>query len=385
MPPPIERSKISKAPIQLSSPLSKSMDSRKPTNRNSRKSHKQGFRSFFSCKYHETAVEVEKKKKKKIVRKIGWSSSLCNSRESSKVMQENCENVEGTSSSSSSFSASSSNNNLSVSITSSSSSSSLGGPFRGMHLRKFSGCYESNGVSKVPSLVSGAFPCSDCGEIFTKSVSLEVHQAVKHAVSELESEGTSCKIVEIIFKSSWLKEKPPTCKIERILKIRHSQKTFTEFESYRDSIKTKANKLTRKHQRCIADGNELLRFYCTSFSCFLGHSGSTGLCISVQSCKLCSIIKDGFKLDELGKIRTMATSGQAHDAAKIEEDGEERAMLVCRVIAGRVKKKNEEGNLEEFDSVSSNIGVYSSLDELLVFHPEAILPCFVIIYRSFQF
>lgn len=80
---------------------------------------------------------------------------------------------------------------------------------------------------------------------------------------------------------------------------------------------------------------------------------------------------------------TTATSGKAHDKAGVAEDGnEKRAMLVCRVIAGRVKK-NMEGNIDEYDSVAGAVGVYSNLDELYVSNPKAILPCFVVIYGGF--
>lgn len=60
-----------------------------------------------------------------------------------------------------------------------------------------------------------------------------------------------------------------------------------------------------------------------------------------------------------------------------------RAMLVCRVIAGRAKKNMEGGGTEEYDSVAGAVGVYSNLDELYVFNPKAILPCFVVIYGGF--
>lgn len=82
---------------------------------------------------------------------------------------------------------------------------------------------------------------------------------------------------------------------------------------------------------------------------------------------------------------TTATSGKAHDKAGIEDEGSEgkRAMLVCRVIAGRVKKSLE-GNMEDYDSLaSSGVGIYSNLDELYVFNPKAILPCFVVVYTGF--
>ena len=105
---------------------------------------------------------------------------------------------------------------------------------------------------------------------------------------------------------------------------------------------------------------------------------------------MCSIIKNGFKAaQELtegsnGKgILTTATSGKAHDkAAGVEDGNDKRAMLVCRVIAGRVKKSME-GSMEDYDSVAGAVGVYSNLDELYVFNPKAILPCFVVIYRGF--
>lgn len=82
----------------------------------------------------------------------------------------------------------------------------------------------------------------------------------------------------------------------------------------------------------------------------------------------------------------MATSGRAHDMAEVSSDGEKKAMLVCRVVAGRVKRDTETKSCEDTDcdSVSpcSSKGVYSDLDELFVFNPRAILPCFVVIYSS---
>lgn len=68
-----------------------------------------------------------------------------------------------------------------------------------------------------------------------------------------------------------------------------------------------------------------------------------------------------------------------------------RAMLVCRVVAGRVAREDEscdannDGHKEdgEFDSVlvaggGCRIGVEE--EELLVYSPRAVLPCFVIVY-----
>lgn len=215
-------------------------------------------------------------------------------------------------------------------------------------------------------------------------------------VSELGPEDTSKNIVEIIFQSSWLKKQGPAPIIDRVLKVHNTPKTISKFEDYRDSIKSKT---TKKNPRCSADGNELLRFHSTMLSCSLGLNGSTSLCISGQ-CTVCEIIRNGFKLknSESGHengIRTTATSGRAHDKAEERADSEEkkmqRAMLVCRVIAGRVKRNNSavEGQdiEDQYDSVGGgsddSVGLFSSLDELLVFNPRAILPCFVVIYHGF--
>ncbi|KAK8479841.1 hypothetical protein V6N13_025370 [Hibiscus sabdariffa] len=275
----------------------------------------------------------------------------------------------------------------------SASAASVGGSFRGMPFRRFFSCYECRmvvdpvlGLAKDPSLRTSICTCPKCGEIFMKAENLELHQAVRHAVSELGPEDTSKNIVEIIFQSSWLKKQTPICKIDRILKVHNTPRTISKFEEYRDSIKSKATKHPKKLSRCIADGNELLRFNYTTFSCSLGLNGSSNLCSSIPNCNAYNTIKNGFKVvQELnGKgILTAATSGKAHDKATGVEDGNEKwAMLVCRVITGRVQKSME-GNREDYDSVGGDVGVYSNLDELYVFNPKAIFPCFVVIYTCF--
>lgn len=250
------------------------------------------------------------------------------------------------------------------------------------------------------------------------------------AVSELGPEDSGRNIVEIIFKSSWLKKDQPLCKIERILKVHNTQRTITRFEDYRDSVKARAaaaflqhNAATARHggagkknPRCAADGNELLRFHCSGLTCSLGARGSTSLCSSSSlssptPCGVCTIIRHGFARahHEPGKgVRTTASSGRAHDccprASGHEPDGGlgRRAMLVCRVIAGRVRPMGDpaappppeetgSSSSAAFDSTATVQHGYSegaaaggacpSLEELFVSTPRAILPCFVVIYR----
>uniref|UniRef100_A0A0D3HIP9 PARP catalytic domain-containing protein n=1 Tax=Oryza barthii TaxID=65489 RepID=A0A0D3HIP9_9ORYZ len=253
--------------------------------------------------------------------------------------------------------------------------SSIGGSFRAMQIRKLSGCYlHCHSVLDPRTLAAVVFSCPDC--------------------DELGADDTSRNIVEIIFQSSWLKKNAPVCRIERILKVQSSDKTIKRFEQHKEAVKEKARSAgdeAGRNPRCVADGNELLRFHCTTFACSLGLAGGTALCCASSSppplhCKLCSIIKDGFRVDGNGRITTMATSGRAHDTAEVSPDGEKRAMLVCRVVAGRVKKLHSSNSSEyhDCDSVSPcSEGVYSDLDELFVFSPRAILPCFVVIYSGY--
>lgn len=65
-----------------------------------------------------------------------------------------------------------------------------------------------------------------------------------------------------------------------------------------------------------------------------------------------------------------------------------RAMLVCRVVAGRIGCEADEDVDKDdggFDSVvgRGGSGALTRVDEeeLLVFNPRAVLPCFVIVYN----
>lgn len=311
-------------------------------------------------------------------------------------------------SSSRSLTSGSTRSNASGSYTSSSTTS-----FRAMQFRKLSGCYECHMIvdpSRYP-ISPRVCACSQCGEVFPKLESLELHQAVRHAVSELGPEDSGRNIVEIIFKSSWLKKDSPICKIERILKVHNTQRTIQRFEDCRDAVKARALQTTRKDARCAADGNELLRFHCTTLTCSLGSRGSSSLCPNLPNCGVCNVIRHGFQgksgagggaatAASSGGVMTTASSGRADDVLTCGDDVR-RVMLVCRVIAGRVKRvdlpaEEKKSPVEDnstvgvsssggvFDSVVVNAGVYSNLEELVVYNPRAILPCFVVIYKVLE-
>lgn len=118
------------------------------------------------------------------------------------------------------------------------------------------------------------------------------------------------------------------------------------------------------HVRCNADGNEVMRFYC------LGATSAGG---AYETCGGAW----GFQGGKRAAVCTYSGSGVAHESAGGGRG--RRAMLVCRVIAGRVWKDLGSDPLVQervgFDSVGGEGG------ELLVFDTRALLPCFLIIYK----
>ncbi|KAG8386201.1 hypothetical protein BUALT_Bualt03G0124400 [Buddleja alternifolia] len=257
---------------------------------------------------------------------------------------------------------------------------SFGGNNNGLPAKRASFEKDVNGVT-----------CHKCGEQFVQWEALESHHLSKHAVTELVEGDSSRKIVEIICRSSWLKSENHCVRIDRVLKVHNMQKTLARFEDYRETVKIKASKLPKKHPRCLADGNELLRFYGTTLACSLGANGSSSLCVSDKCC-VCRIIRSGFSTKRELKggvgVFTTSTSGRAFESIEMYDDDNStrKALIVCRVIAGRVHRPLE--NIQEmagqtgFDSLAGKVGLYSNIEELYLLNPKALLPCFVVICKT---
>ncbi|PIN14254.1 hypothetical protein CDL12_13113 [Handroanthus impetiginosus] len=232
--------------------------------------------------------------------------------------------------------------------------------------------------------------CHKCGERFVRWEAVEEHHLSKHAVTELAEGDSSRKIVEIICRASCTRPDNNCGGIERILKVHNMQKTLAEFEEYRELVKIKASKLSKKHPRCLADGNELLRFHGATVECPLGLKGSSSLCTS-DNCRVCRILRYGFstKKELSGGIGvfTASTSARAFELIQVfgGNPSQRKALIVCRVIAGRVHRPLE--NIQEmasqsgFDSLAGKVGVHSNTEELYLLSPRALLPCFVVIYK----
>nr|GMC87306.1 uncharacterized protein LOC109189631 [Ipomoea batatas] len=186
------------------------------------------------------------------------------------------------------------------------------------------------------------------------------------ALTELPEGHPSRNVVEIIFHTSW-SPKAFSGRIEVLFKVQNLPRTVARFEEYREAVKSRASCGGGEDRaRCVADGNEVMRFFCLGPT--TGGAYETGGCSS------------GWSLNS-GKGTTICTfsgSGEAHESGGGGRG--RRAMLVCRVIAGRVYQQlGKDSILEEervgYDSVSGENG------ELLVFDSRAVLPCFLIIYK----
>lgn len=249
------------------------------------------------------------------------------------------------------------------------------------------------------------FPCKVCGEVLSKPQQLELHQAMKHSLSELSHVDSSMNIIRMIFLAGWSSDGaaggPPA--VRRILRIHHNPRALSRFEEYRDLVRARAVRRCAGsgtatagavvEERCIADGNERLRFHCSTMLCSLG---AGGVCGSPYCCT-CTILRHGFagKQADVDGIATYSSGWAAH--ASLPDDVERefvflqvrRAMLVCRVVAGRVVHGDAAGDDDKvtYDSMvpvpPAGGGRRGEDDaELLVFNPRAVLPCFVILYSS---
>ncbi|KAH7687712.1 ADP-ribosylation-containing protein [Dioscorea alata] len=186
-------------------------------------------------------------------------------------------------------------------------------------------------------------------------------------LTELPAGHSSRRVVEIIFASSWSSRGTPfPGEIEMLFRVHNPTRTVSRFEDYRAAVQAAAE--GANDGRCAADGNEMMRFQCAPPS-----SSASAAAAAVSAAD--DVIYDARVVAcSTGGIRTFAGSGGAHESVGGGSGRGRRSMLVCRVIAGRVRSGTCEPS-GRFESVSSGRG------ELLVFDSRAVLPCFLIIYR----
>ncbi|CAL9160203.1 unnamed protein product [Musa hybrid cultivar] len=188
-----------------------------------------------------------------------------------------------------------------------------------------------------------------------------VHADPFRTLVELPMGHSSRRVVEIIFSSTWSSSEgggggAVAAEIEMLFRVHNPARTVARFEEHRATVRARAAR--SNDARCAADGNEMMRFQC---------GGAGGLVYDAGVAR--SVVwSAGMKVEG---VRTFAGSGGAH--ASGGGGAGRKSMLVCRVIAGRVR--GESDHEAQAESVSLGNG------ELVVFDPGAVLPCFLIIYN----
>lgn len=188
-------------------------------------------------------------------------------------------------------------------------------------------------------------------------------------MAELPEGHSSRRVVELIFASGWgggggagAGAGAPEPSVEALFRVHSASRAVARFEEARAAARAHG-----AAARCGADGNEMMRFQCRAPADAPGGVFGAG----VATCRLGASVS---------AVRTFACSGAAHASAAATTG--RRAMLVCRVIAGRVCPANHPSPRHAHGSAAT---AYDSVDmgngELVVLDSRAVLPCFLIIYK----
>jgi len=201
-----------------------------------------------------------------------------------------------------------------------------------------------------------------------------------HFQTGLKTGDPSRNIVEMIFQRASIDPSKPSRKIKTVLKVKNTAEHVERFEKYRENVKKKAYEQYKRHPRSTVDGNELLRFYGTTMVCCRVKSNRVSELCKDPSCGVCRIIQSNFDTYYTRRNGVqLSTSSEDLIENKIvttRVENVRRAAIVCRTIAGSTV--NMAGEYEDFDSVGSS--QFSSLERLIVLSPNAVLPCFVIVF-----
>ncbi|KAJ8766515.1 hypothetical protein K2173_023762 [Erythroxylum novogranatense] len=186
-------------------------------------------------------------------------------------------------------------------------------------------------------------------------------------------------VTEMIFRRASINPSGPSRKIKRVLRVKSSIEVLERFESYREMVKENAYEQCKTHPRSTVDGNELLRFFGTTMSCCYEKSVTVFQLCRDPLCRVCGLIQSDFQTDDIQRngIRLSTNSEELSDSIitfpQVSDDKRERAVILCRIIAGPVVNKEDRA----CDSIGSE---HTDSKIITVKNPCAVLPCFVIVF-----
>lgn len=186
--------------------------------------------------------------------------------------------------------------------------------------------------------------------------------------------------------------------MDNILKLPVPKTLHDKYENYKEKVMNLERGRTAPSLSCINSGNEVKIYHGTSLECKLGVGQNSKVCNSGQ-CNCCNILKSGFKTAKSGArgfnrfglgLYSTSVSSKAHDYNSASENGlgqGKRAMLVCKVVAGRSYSTETSPNFREVtappeghDSILGIKGSELNHDELVVYDSKAMIATYLILY-----
>jgi len=183
------------------------------------------------------------------------------------------------------------------------------------------------------------------------------------------------------FNATWQSGKAPT--VERVCKVINAKATEDAFQKYRMQVEGKGNFAQLKK----TPGNENRRWHGTYRHCNLGDSPNNLTTCGNTACSMCNIVRTSFdmKYNVRGAygmgIYTSAFSSVSHGYTRGQASSTYRAMFLTRIIAGKehIYSGKAASNLP---SGCDSVAVGNNHSMLIVFRNEAVVPAWLVLYKS---
>ena len=172
----------------------------------------------------------------------------------------------------------------------------------------------------------------------------------------------------------------PSGKIKSVLRVKNSIETLERFEKYREKVKKVAKERYMRNPRSTVDGNELMRFYCTTMACCNGESRRVPELCNGPNCRVCMLMKSNFDTEYILESGIQLSTSSENTIAVTRATKAKRAVIVCRTIAGSIVNVDDQ-EYDEYDALGNRNLPSTTTEYLLVQNPSAVLPCFVIVFN----
>lgn len=187
---------------------------------------------------------------------------------------------------------------------------------------------------------------------------MNVHKPLK-LLDEIVEPNPLKTIVENVFRFGW--KHGVGYKIEKILKVNHSEKVWENFEECKEMAMN--SRSTRSSSKKSVEG---VFYHGATITCLFGLDKSIRIC-NKKTCGVCKFIGQNYGIHEktYNLIESFSTSSWSAHRKLMKQCGDGvsmKAIIMSKVIA-KCKGENK--------------------GEVNILNPMAILPCFVIIYSLY--